>query len=131
MAPRNKPAWKAKGKGGDSSPKELEWQDRQQRSNLEANAAARQVGRPQHCRAAPTAIELMILRPQKRVEARRVQGSLEVPLEVVEWFDRSRVALMALAEVDPGVWRRLGLTLRLTPSHRQEHPHATCTPDSQ
>jgi len=46
MAPRNKPAWKEKGKGSGVSPKELEWQEKQQRSNLENNAAVRKARVP-------------------------------------------------------------------------------------
>lgn len=43
MPGKRVPAWKAKAKSSDLSPKELLWQERQKDSNMQANAAARQV----------------------------------------------------------------------------------------
>eukprot|EP00281_Chroomonas_sp_CCMP1168_P026799 CAMPEP_0206254060 /NCGR_PEP_ID=MMETSP0047_2-20121206/23493_1 /ASSEMBLY_ACC=CAM_ASM_000192 /TAXON_ID=195065 /ORGANISM="Chroomonas mesostigmatica_cf, Strain CCMP1168" /LENGTH=80 /DNA_ID=CAMNT_0053680329 /DNA_START=323 /DNA_END=562 /DNA_ORIENTATION=+ len=73
MPKKQVPVWKAQAKKSDLSPKELMWEERRKQANLEANYAAR----------------------QKRAERKKMQDALEVPHDVVEWFDRSRVSFLA------------------------------------
>jgi hypothetical protein len=80
MAPRKKADWQREARvWKDVSPQELKYEQRSRESNLEANAAAR-----------------------AKLAQRGKEPELNVPDEVVEWFDRSRVAYLFALEQRQG-----------------------------
>jgi hypothetical protein len=80
MAPRKKAEWQRESRvWKDISPQELKFEQRSRESNLEANAAAR-----------------------AKLAQRGKEPELNVPDEVVEWFDRSRVAYLFALEQRQG-----------------------------
>ena len=80
MPARKKADWQREAKEWtDLSPQQLKWEQRKRESNLEANAAAR-----------------------TKLAQRGKEPDLCVPEEVVEWFDRTRVAYLFALEQKQG-----------------------------